>query len=133
MHLHSDIFLGVVGHVVLSGLGIVVMSECSAKWTHLIRDLLHWIRGRRGESCGRIIAQFLILRVIACFLKLHLEIFQETVVGWALRCRAAERETARSDVVLYQFAVVGGLARQHDSAVFKDVLEHGCLIWTSYY
>jgi len=133
MHLDANILLRVVRHKVLRGLRIVVLGECSSKGTHLIRDLLHWIIGCRGESRGRIISQFLVLRIVSRFLKLHLEIVQETVVSWTLRRRATKCQTTGSDVVLDQFTVVRWLTRQLDRTVFEDVLEHGSLIWTSYF
>lgn len=92
----------------------------------MIGDLLHWIVRRRCERGGRIIAQLLVLGVVARLLELHLEVVQKAVVGRTLRRGAAEGESTGGDVVLDEFAVVGRLAGELHCAVFEDVLEHGC-------
>ena len=100
-------------------LGIVALLEWGTQWTHLVSDLLHWI-GRRGrQSSGGIVSQFLTLSIVAGFLKLHLKIVEEAVVGWTLRGRAAEREAAGRDVIFNELAVVRRLSCKLYCTVFE--------------
>ena len=119
-------------HLVLSMFGsrnsilfwIVILCKCRSQWAHLVCDLLHWISWCGCQSSGGIVSQFLTLGIIARFLKLHLEVVQETVVCWALSGRAPQSEATRGDIIPNELAMIGWLARQLYCTVFEKVLQH---------
>jgi hypothetical protein len=57
--------------------------------------------------------------IVAGFLKLHLKIVEETVVGWTLRGRASERKAAGRDIIFNELAVVRRLSRKLYCTVFE--------------
>lgn len=85
---------------------IVSLTERRSQRPHRICDLLRGVCPRRRKGSCRIVSQFLTFRVVASLLEIHFEVVEETVVGWTCCSGAAQGETASSDVVFDEFAMV---------------------------